>query len=244
MVRSLLVRGMIAGLVAGTAAFVFARVFGEPALDGGIAYEDRLAAAAGEAGGVELVSRATQSGIGLAAAFVIYGVTLGGIIALVHATALGRLGGLGTRATAVVVALVGFVSVVLVPFVKYPANPPASSVDETIGSRTGLYVLLVALSVVLAIAAAVAYRRLCGRLGQWNAVLAAGAGYVLVVGLVAAVLPAVNETPEDFPATVLHDFRVASLGGHVVLWTVLALVFAALADRIARVGAPAGSAAR
>ena len=45
-VRSLLVRGMIAGLVAGLVAFVFARLVGEPALDGGLAYEDALAAAA------------------------------------------------------------------------------------------------------------------------------------------------------------------------------------------------------
>jgi hypothetical protein len=237
---------MVAGLVAGVVAFVFARVFGEPALDGGIAYEDRLAAAAGEAGGVEVVSRGTQSGIGLAAALLVYGVALGGILALVHAAAQGRLGGLGTRGTALVVALVGFASAVLVPFLKYPANPPASSVDSTIGQRTGLYVLLVALSLVLAAAAAVAARRLAGRLGWWNAVLVAGVGYVLVTGLVTAVLPAVDETPADFPATVLYDFRIASLGGHVVLWTVLALVFAALADRLARTGAPtaAGSTAR
>jgi hypothetical protein len=134
---------------------------------------------------------------------------------------------------------------VLVPFLKYPANPPAASVDSTIGQRTGLYVLLVGVSVVLAAGAAVAAGRLSGRLGWWNAVLAAGAGYVVVVGLVAAVLPAVDETPAGFPATVLYDFRIASLGGHVVLWTVLALVFAALADRLARVGTPAaGSAAR
>ena len=244
MVRSLLLRGMIAGLVAGVVAFVFARVFGEPALDGGIAFEERLAAPAGEAGGVELVGRGTQSGIGLAAAFLIYGVALGGLLALVHAATQGRLSALGTRGTAVVVALVGFCSAVLVPFLKYPANPPAASVDSTIGQRTGLYVLLVGVSVVLAAGAAVAARRLSGRLGWWNAVLAAGAGYVVVVGLVAGVLPAVDETPAGFPATVLYDFRIASLGGHVVLWTVLELVFAALADRLARTGTPAaGSAA-
>jgi hypothetical protein len=243
MVRSLLVRGMLAGLVAGLVAFAFARLVGEPALDGGIAYEDRLAAAAGESGGVELVGRGTQSGIGLAAAFLVYGVALGGILALVHAAAQGRLGGLGTRGTAVVVALVGFVAAILVPFLKYPANPPASSVDSTIGSRTGLYVLLVAVSLVLAVAAVVAFGRLSGRLGRWNAVLAAGAGYVVVVWLVAALLPAVDETPADFPATVLYDFRVASLGGHVVLWTVLALVFAALADRLTRTSAQAAAAA-
>ena len=225
---------MIAGLVAGLVAFVFARVVGEPSIDGAIAYEDAAAAAAGESGGAEVVSRGTQSGIGLAVAYVVYGVALGGILALVNATARGRLGTLGVRGTAVVVALVGFVSAVLVPFLKYPANPPASSVDGTIGSRTGLYVLFLVLSVAVAVGAAVAAGRLRERLGWWNAVIAAGVGYVVVVGLVGTLLPGVAETPADFPATVLYDFRVASLGGHVVLWTVLALVFAALADRSAR----------
>ena len=86
----------------------------------------------------------------------------------------------------------------------------------------------------LAAAAAVAARRLRTHLGWWNAVLAAAGGYVVVVGLVAVLLPAVAETPADFPATVLYDFRLASLGGHVVLWTVLALVFAELAYRSVR----------
>jgi hypothetical protein len=243
-VRSLLVRGMIAGLVAAVVAFVFARLVGEPALDGGIAYEDALAEAAGETGGVEMVSRGVQSSVGLAVAFLIYGVALGGILALVHAAAQGRLGGLGTRGTAVVVALVGFVSAVLVPFLKYPANPPASSIDDTIGERTGLYVVLVALSLVLAAAAAVAARRLSTRLGWWNAVLVAAGGYVVLVGLVAVLLPTIAETPADFPAAVLYDFRVASLGGHAVLWTVLALVFADLADRSASRRRSVGTATR
>lgn len=234
MVRSLLVRGMIAGLVGALVAFVFAWLVGEPALDGGIAYEEALAEAAGETGGVELVSRGVQSSVGLAVAFLVYGVALGGILALVHATANGRLGGLGTRGTAVVVALVGFVSAVLVPFLKYPANPPAGSLDNTIGLRTGLFVVMIAVSVGLAVGAAALARRLSVTLGWWNAVLAAAGGYLVLVVLVGLLLPSTTETPADFPAAVLYDFRLASLGGHAVLWTALALVFAALVDRAAR----------
>ncbi|WP_214404935.1 CbtA family protein [Pseudonocardia lacus] len=234
MVRTLLVRGMLAGLLAGLLAALFANLVGEPALDGGIAYEDALAAAAGEAGGEELVSRGVQSTLGLAVGFVIYGVAVGGILALVHAAAQGRIGALSARATVVVVAAVGFVSAVLVPFLKYPANPPASSLDDTIGLRTGLFVILVAVSVGLAAGAAALARRLSVTLGWWNAVLAAAGGYVVLVALVAYLLPPIAETPDDFPATVLYDFRIASLGGHLVLWTTLALVFAALVDRAAR----------
>ncbi|GAA1303239.1 CbtA family protein [Pseudonocardia xinjiangensis] len=241
MVRSLLVRGMIAGLVAGLVAFVFARVFGEPALEGGIAYEDMVSAASGETGGPALVSRGVQSSIGLAVGYLIYGVAVGGILALVHATAQGRLGRLGVRGTAVVVALVGFTSAVLVPFLKYPANPPASSLDDTIGERTGLFVVMIVISVAGAVAATALCRRLADRLGWWNAVLSAAGGYVVLVGLAAFLLPAISETPRDFPAAVLYDFRLASLGGHVVLWTALTLVFATLADRATRPSALAGA---
>jgi Probable cobalt transporter subunit (CbtA) len=223
-------------VVAGLVAFAFAWIVGEPALDGGIAYEDALAAAAGEEGGEPLVSRGVQSTIGLAVAFLVYGVAVGGILALVHSAALGRLGRLDVRGTAVVVTLVGFVAAVLVPFLKYPANPPASSVDETIGQRTGLFVLMVAASVALAVAAVVLARRLAPERGWWTAVLVAAGAYVVLVGLVAGLLPAIAETPDDFPATVLYDFRLASLGGHLVLWTAFAVVFAALVHPRARAG--------
>jgi predicted cobalt transporter CbtA len=231
MVRSLLVRGMIAGLVAGLLSFVFARVFGEPAVDGAIAYEDRLTAAAGGEGGVELVSRSVQSTIGLAVALLLYGTAIGGILALVYAAVYGRVGRLGPRTTAALVALVGFLAVVLVPFVKYPANPPASSSHDTIGLRTGLYVLLVALSIALAVGAVLAARRLSVRLGWWNAVLIATGAYIVLVGLLGFLLPAIDETPADFPGTALYDFRVASLGGQIVLWATLGIVFGALAER-------------
>jgi hypothetical protein len=237
MVRALLVRGMVAGLVAGVLAALFARVFGEGSVDGGIAFEDAAAAAAGEAPGAELVSRGVQSTLGLLVAFLIYGVAVGGILALVHATAQGRLGDLGVRGTVVAVALVGFVAAVLVPFLKYPANPPGSNLGETIGFRSGLFVVMVAASLLLALGAAVVAKRLSATLGWWTAVLAAAGGYVVLIGIVGFLLPPVAETPADFPATVLYDFRIASLGGHVVLWTALALVFATLAERAAR---PAG----
>jgi hypothetical protein len=134
----------------------------------------------------------------------------------------------------VTVALVGFVAAVLVPFLKYPANPPGSNEAATIGFRSGLFVVMVAVSLLLALGAAVLAKRLSTTMGWWNAVLAAAGGYLVLIGIVGFLLPPVAETPTGFPATVLYDFRIASLGGHVVLWTALALVFAVLAERAAR----------
>lgn len=231
MVRTLLIRGMIAGLVAGLAYFVFAYLFGEPAVEAAIGYEDQVAAAAGEVSTEEpLVSRGIQSTLGLATAALVYGVVVGGILSLVYASVVGRVGRLSARATAAVIAGIGFVSVALVPFVKYPANPPASTLDATVGQRTGPFMVLIILSVLLAVGAVMLGRSLAVRTGSWNATLVAAAAYVVAVGIVGFLLPTVAETPAGFPAAVLYDFRVASIGGQLVLWTVIGLVFGALID--------------
>lgn len=222
---------MLAGLAAGLVYAVFAFVFGEPQVDGAIAFEDQVAAAAGEAPGEELVSRGVQSTIGLTVAAVVYGVAIGGLFALVFAVAQGRLGRLRPRATAAVLALLGFLAVYAVPFLKYPANPPAASLDDTIGLRTGLYVVMIVLSVALGVGAVVLRERLLARLGGWNATLAAAAAYAVLVGIAMAVLPVIAETPADFPATVLYDFRLASFAGQLVLWAALGLIFGALVER-------------
>jgi Probable cobalt transporter subunit (CbtA) len=224
---------MIAGVAAGLLYAIFAFVFGEPQVDRAIAFEDQAAAAAGEPPGPELVGRGVQSTLGLGVAALVYGVAIGGIFALVYAVAQGRVGRLGPRGTAAVLALFGFLTGYAVPFLKYPANPPASSLDDTIGQRTGLYVLTIAASVLLGVGAVVLRERLLPRLGGWNATLAAGGGYVVVVGTVMVLLPTIAEAPADFPATVLYDFRLASFGGQLVLWTALGLIFGALVERAA-----------
>lgn len=230
-VRTLLVRGMGVGALAGLLSWMFSYLFEEPAIDAAIAYEDRLAHAAGESHGVELVSRGVQSTIGLGTAVILFGVAIGGLFALAYAVAYGRVGTLSARATAAVLAAGAFVALFLVPFLKYPASPPASTDDSTVGQRTGLYLVLILVSVILAVASTAVGRRLHPRVGAWNAVLAAAGLYVVTVGVVLLIMPSVNETPADFPATVLYEFRVASLGNQIVLWAAIGLLFGWLTDR-------------
>lgn len=226
-VRNLLVRGMVAGLVAGAVSFMFARVFGEPPLEGGITFESGPAASSTEPA-PEVVSRSVQAAAGLGAAYIVYGIAIGGIIALVFAYARGRLGGLGPRPTAVVVTLLGFVSVALLPMIKHPANPPASTDDGSLGSRTGLFLVFAFVSVALTVTAVLIARRLAGIFGWWNAGVASAAGCLAVLLVVGSLMPDLSETPAAFPATVLYDFRTAALGSHTVMWSVLAVVFGAL----------------
>ncbi|WP_413990199.1 CbtA family protein [Labrys okinawensis] len=252
MVRSLLIRGMLVGILAGLLAFGFARVFGEPQVDAAIAFEESRSAqqeakpapamnmnmstapAAGQDHGneEELVSRPMQASFGLLTGVLVYGAAVGGIFALVFAFAQGRLGSLSPRATAAVVAAIGLATIVIVPQLKYPANPPAVGNPDTIGLRTALYFSIVALSVLVAIAALNTANRLAASLGRWNANLIAAAAYVVVMAIAMLVLPGVHEVPADFSADVLWNFRVASLGIHVVLWTTLGLVFGILAQKL------------
>ena len=147
----------------------------------------------------ELVSRGTQAGFGLLTAVVVYGTALGGLFSLAFALVYGRWEALGPRGTAALLAAVGFVSLYLVPFFKYPPNPPAVGNPDTIGMRTGLYVTLLALSLAGMIAAQVLRGRLAPRQGRWNASLWAGGAYLVGMVVVGLLLPAVQRGARHLP---------------------------------------------
>lgn len=232
MVRALLVRGMLAGALAGLLAFGFAWLFGEPQVNLAIGFEEHMHQMAGEAPEPELVSRAVQSTVGLLTGVVVYAAALGGLFALAFAYAHGRVGRFGPRGTAALLAAAGFIVLILAPQIKYPANPPSIGEPETIGLRTALYFTMIALSLIAALAGVSTGRQLARRLGAWNSALGAGAAYIVVLAATMLILPTVDEVPADFSATVLWHFRLASLGVETALWTALGLVFGVLAERL------------
>ena len=232
MVGQLLLRGMIAGVIAGLLAFGFARVFGEPQVDRAIAFEEKMAAAAGEPEEPEVVSRATQAGIGLFTGVMTYSVAMGGILSLVFASLYGRAGGgLSPRALSACLGVVFFLALILVPDLKYPPNPPAVGNPETIGMRTELYFAMLVASIAGAVLAFALARNLAHRWSGWNAAIVAGIAYVVFIAIVQALLPSINEVPENFRALDLYNFRLATLGLQVTIWTVLALAFGFLAEK-------------
>jgi hypothetical protein len=226
-VRNLLVRGMLAGLVAGLLALVVAYFLGEPNVDKAIGFEEAHA----HEHEMEIVSRGLQSTAGLATGVLVYGVAFGGIAALAYCFALGRVGRFGPRATALLLSGCALLAVYVVPFLKYPANPPAVGNADTIGRRTTLYFLMMVLSVLLAVATTILGKRLAPRLGNWYATVAAVAAFALLIGLAFAFLPVVNEVPQNFPATVLWRFRLSALAIQITLWGAFGLAFGELAER-------------
>ena len=244
---SLLWRGMIVGFVAALLSFGLLKTVGEPAVDRAIAFETAMdeakakaehdaAVARGEnppaiVDEPELVSRPVQGGVGLFTGVTVYNVAFGGLFALAFAICYGRMGDFSPRVTAALLAISGFIAVYAVPILKYPANPPSIGNPDTIGIRTAIYFGMLLLSLAAMIAAWNVRNRLVEQHGAWNATLIAAAVYIVAVVLIALAMPPLNEVPEGFPAVVLWQFRMASLGAQAIMWAVIGLGFGAWVER-------------
>lgn len=201
---------------------------GDTAKDGG---KNAMAGMDAGQGDVELFSRDVQSGIGLFTGVMAYGIAFGGIFGLVFAYCFGRVGKLGPRPLAALIAAAGFIAIVLVPDLKYPANPPSVGSPDTIGFRTGMFFLMIVISIAAMVIAVNLLRRLGRQYGAWNAALIATAAFVAIIVVAQLLLPDINEVPDEFPAVVLWRFRAAALGIQLVMWTSLGLIFGWLTER-------------
>jgi len=237
----LVLRGFIVGIVAGLLAFGWAKVFGEPAVTTAINFgsaQDEAKAAAAVAAGKpapeddpEIFSRSVQSGLGLLTGMVVAGAGLGCLFAVLFAFANGRVGRLGPGPTSALLAFFGLLSVYVIPALKYPANPPSVGEPDTIKYRTGLYFLMMAISIAATLGSLRLRRSLVPRYGAWNGSLLALGAYLVVIAAVFVFLPGVNEVPAGFPAVALWDFRIASLGIQTVLWGSIGVLFGYVGPR-------------
>jgi Probable cobalt transporter subunit (CbtA) len=123
---------------------------------------------------------------------------------------------------------------------QHQPSPVSVGGDET-ATRTGLYLLLVGLSLALIVGAVWLGRRLAARIGSWNAILVGAGAYGVGIAAAMWLLPPVDQTLKGFPADDVNALRLSSLATHLVLWAAIAAVFALLASRlITERTAPAG----
>lgn len=249
---ALLLRGLLAGLIAGLLAGVVGNFVGEPKVDAAIAIEEAAAPAEehshdsgaghthGEStehthGDEAVVSRPWQK-FGQFLADALAGMAFGAIVATVAHYAR-RFTSLPGQRLVLWLGLAGWVAVVAVPFFKYPANPPAVGDPETIDDRTLLWVAAVVLGLVAVAAGGYLWKALRTQPESFRLV-AAVAGFVFVTTLGYVLLPGVNEVGADFPATLLWEFRAASLAVSTTLWVGIGLAFAALTEWSTRRSTP------
>jgi hypothetical protein len=212
-------RGLLAGLAGGAAMAAFLLLVGERSIRDALALEARHDGGHGD----EMFSRGVQVTGGVMAAL-IYGVLLGAVFAVVH-TATRPAGATNAFHRSLGLGAVGYVTVVLVPALKYPANPPGVGDPDTVGLRTASYLTLLGASILLAILARALWIRLRDRgVSEEVRVIVVGGAWLVAIGFALAIWPT-NPDDVSVPAQLLWRFRLAALGGAFVLWTVLAVSF-------------------
>ncbi len=196
-----ILRGALSGFLAGILGFVFAKIFAEPYINKAINYEsgrDAAIAAVVKAEGItlspdgpEYFSRTVQSTWGLATGIIAFSTAMGALVAVAYLVLHGRFN-IRPRTLVLIISGFGFLAIYLVPFVKYPANPPSIGHTFTIATRTALYLTMVGCSLLFLILAAVLGRRLQPRFGTFNATLIAGAAFIVVISIVIGLLPSLG----------------------------------------------------
>jgi predicted cobalt transporter CbtA len=206
--RRLLKEGVVAGVAGGAALALVLRLIGEGPIGRAVALEGP--------GGDEMFSRGTQQAGGMLAA-VLYGAALGAVFTLAYALVRHKMRTPDDWRASVTLAAAGFSAVFLLPFLKYPANPPAVGDPDTIGRRTALYLLAVAWSLLATWAGWRAWR-------AFVAVPATSAVWITLVATGLVILPA-NTDPVGAPATLIWQFRLATVAGAATYWSVVGMMF-------------------
>ncbi len=224
--KTVLRNGLLSGLAGGVALATFMLLFGRGPIQDALDYEEELAHEVEGAGHAheELFSAGVQE-LGGAIGLIVFGVAFGLIFAIVLTALAPKLGSITPMTAALRVGAVGFIAIVVVPFLKYPANPPAVGDPDTINERTILYFLVLGVSVV----AAYVVWQVVQQANQPDVAKAwLGAGlYAMTIAVIFLVLPGPVDSV-DAPADLVWNFRLASVGGLAVLWATMALTMGTL----------------
>jgi len=95
-----------------------------------------------------------------------------------------------------------------------------------------LYLLMVVLSLLFAIAAVWLGHQLKRRYGNWNATLLAAASFVVVMGVVMLVLLRLGDLQDNKDLYGAFVTETPSVGAQLFLWTTLGQLYAPLAERV------------
>jgi hypothetical protein len=211
---------VLLGAFAGIVASLFLTVTGELPIKQAIAIEKSHTDP--NAHEDELVSRSAQSGPGRFAAYAVGGAAYGLLFGVAF---VGMVGQPNPFRRALVAGAVLAGTLTLVPFLKYPPNPPSVGRPDTLHQRQLLYTSLLLLTLVVLLFAARLSSRL--RAAGWLEDRRVAVVVVAVVGPVLALLAVFPPAPDPVPApaTLVWHFRLASLGGNLLLWAVLAFSY-------------------
>jgi len=213
-----LLSGVIAGVIlAGVNYFV-----AEPFIDQTIGIEVDNSIASGEVVDFdELSSYRVWQKEGTFAAGAFLGLTYGAILGIVYVISRKYLPSSDDRKKALILAAIMCLSLYVVPFIKYPANPPAVGDPETIGLRDSLYTIYQLASGLIALGVSILMYKL-QRIGYIKYVIP-----VIYLGLVASIYAIFPANPDEItaPMDLVNAFRAVTFGTMVMFYLVLGTIF-------------------
>ena len=218
-----LLSGCFAGTIHGLANLTLV----EPYLDKAIGIENQNLFASGEAKDtpdfrVEYDSyRYWQKG-GQVLAGTILGTSIGALFGIVFAYSRNALPGSNNVKKALVLAGIMWLTLYVIPFLKYPANPPTVGDPETIVLREVLYIAFIAISGFGAIGFYQLYKRL-----QKNKKYVTFIGYAAFISVVFAAMPS-NPDVVTAPMDLVNGFRAMSFIAVSIFWISVGLILGIL----------------
>ena len=222
---------LVAGATAGTIHGLVNLALVEPYLDGAIMIENQALFASGQAEDTpefwaEYEPYRIWQKEGQVLASAMLGTSMGALFGIVYAPSRDTLPKGGDLKKASVLAAIMWFSIYLVPFLKYPANPPTVGDGETVVLRAVLYLSFIAITGFGAVGFYQVYRRVAK-----NKRFVAFAGYAALVAVVFALMPP-NPDEVTIQAELLDGFRVMSAVGVTIFWTALAIILGILWQRL------------
>lgn len=213
-----LLSGCFAGTIYGTLNLIIV----EPYLDDAINIENQNLFSSGEEIDgpqfwVEYYEyRSWQKG-GQILAGAILGTSIGSLFGIVYALSKKSLPSRNNIGKTLILAGLMWFTLFVIPFLKYPANPPTVGDGETVVLRGILYLTLIAISGFLAIG----FYQIFKRLKAKNRILPI-IGYGVLISLVFFLMP---ENPDEISTSMelVNGFRIVAFLTGTVFWFTLAL---------------------
>ncbi len=214
-----LASGASAGLIHGTVNFAIV----EPYLDQAIGIENQGLFESGQQEDtpefqVEYEGYRAWQKSGQILAGVILGTSIGALFGIVYALSRNSLPGNNDIQKAVLLAGIMWFTIYLVPFLKYPANPPGVGDADTVALRAVLYLAFIAISGF----GAVGFYKLSTKL-QAGKRPAALIGYGVFI---TAAFFAMPDNPDEtgIPMDFINEFRIMSVLGVTSFWVSVGVI--------------------
>jgi predicted cobalt transporter CbtA len=221
-----LISGCFAGLIHGGINLVIV----EPYLDQAIGIENQTLFAIGEeedtpAFWVEYNSYRVWQKSGQILAGAILGTSIAALVGIVFLFARNALPeGNNVKKTLVLSGLMWF-TIFVIPFLKYPANPPTVGESDTVMIRAILFVSFIAISGLGAVAFYQVYKKL------QNRKILAFIGYAIFITIAFFLMP---ENPDEItaPMDLVDGFRGASFVAVSIYWLTLGLILGGFIEKL------------